>query len=313
MPGKLSTGKKKAVVFIVGPTASGKTRVAAALAKKAGGEVISADSMQIYRGMKVMSQAPSPREKSGVRHHLISALDPAREYSAAMFKKSASALIKKIIARGRLPIVTGGSGLYVKALVDGLFPSPKADRAFRRRMEEFAAKRGSGELHKRLFRVDPQSAGRIHPNDRRRIIRALEIYESTGRTMSEMKAMTRGGLASKYDIKMYGLEYPRELLYARIDGRAERIIRSGAVREVARLKKGRISKTASAALGYKEISGYLDGSYDIEKAKDMLKTNTRHFARRQISWFGSDRRVRWLSAASSAPGAVARRIMMELV
>lgn len=311
MPGKLKNPRKNAVIFIVGPTASGKTRLAVALAKKIKGEVISADSMQIYKGMDILSQSPSASERRGIRHHLISALDPKKEYSAASFMRLAGRTIKDIIRRGKVPIVAGGSGLYVRALTDGLFPSPKADRVFRRKMEKAVSKRGSPALHARLSKIDPQAASKIHPNDKRRIIRALELHHCTGKTMTELKAQTRG-LSGKYDIKIFGLDMPRETLYSRINRRADKMIRQGALAEVKKLKEAKLSQTARAVLGFNELSGYIDGLYDLGTAVDALKTNTRHFAKRQLSWFRSDKRIKWIDITRANTGLVVRKIIMEM-
>jgi tRNA dimethylallyltransferase len=290
----MSTSKKKdRVIFIVGPTAVGKTGFAVSLAKKIGGEVVSADSMQIYKGMRTLSQAPAGAEKSGVRHHLVERLGPNEEYSVAIFIKEASARIASIIKRGKTPIVAGGSGLYVKGLIDGLFPSPEADLRFREKLARIAKKSGSGKLHLCLAKIDPAAAEKIHPNDLRRIIRALEIYESTGKTMTELKASTRG-LKDHFRIKIFGLTRPREELYARINDRVEKMFKHRAVAEVKKLRRRKLSRTAAMALGLPEISGYLDGLYGRQAAIDMLKLNTRRFSKRQMTWFRADKRIRWI-------------------
>ncbi len=291
----ISVNKKKTVVVIVGPTAVGKTSLAIKLARKIRGEIISCDSMQVYRGMNVLSQAIPPSERNEVRHHLIGILSPREEYSAAAFRKKAVQLIDSIIARGKVPIFAGGSGLYVKALVDGLFLSPASDIAFRKKMEKFASRYGKARLYNRLKKIDPEAAGKIHPNDKRRIIRALEIYNSTGRTMSEMKSETIG-LGGDYDIRIFGLTRPRDALYSAINSRAERIFAGGAVKEVKRLSHVRMSKTAKAVLGFKEILGYLKGEYSPEAAVELMKRNTRRFAKRQLTWFRADGRIEWFDA-----------------
>ena len=290
--------RKKTVIFIVGPTAIGKTAFAIKLARRIGGEIVSADSMQVYKGMRCLSQAPGAAENRIARHHLAGSLDPNKEYNAAVFIKEASAIIESIMKRGNVPIVTGGSGLYVKRLIDGLFPSPNADLKFRRKMGKFAAKYGSRRLHSRLSKIDSASAGAIHPNDTRRIIRALEIYNSTGRTMTELKASTCG-LKDRYTIKIIGLTRPREEIYSQIDMRVNKMFKAGVVREVRALKRKRLSKTAREVLGFKEISGYLGGRYDKDAVKDMLKMNTRRFAKRQLTWFRADRRIRWFDVSKT--------------
>ncbi|MFH0763980.1 MAG: tRNA (adenosine(37)-N6)-dimethylallyltransferase MiaA [Candidatus Omnitrophota bacterium] len=300
----------QAIIFIVGPTAIGKTALAVKLAKRIGGEIISSDSMQIYKGMAVLSQAPDSAEKRSVKHYLTGSLDPKKEYSAADFRIKASEIIEEVIRRKKIPIVAGGSGLYVKGLIDGLFPSPKADMKFRKSMEEFAIKHGSGKLHEKLYKIDPGSARLIHPNDRRRIIRALEIYNATAKTMTELKSRTRG-LSDRYDVKIYGFIKPREEIYASINSRVEKMFSSGLVREVKRLKGKRLSRTAKGILGYKEIAGYLDGDYGLETAKELLKRNTRRFAKRQLSWFRGDRRIEWIDLGKTSAAQAVRKIAKE--
>ena len=302
----------RSVIFIVGPTAIGKTAFAIKLARHVRGEIVSADSMQIYKGMRRLSQAPGAAENRIARHHLAGSLDPKKEYSAAIFIKKASAIIESIIKRGNIPIVTGGSGLYVKSLIDGLFPSPNADLKFRRGMEKFAAKYGSRRLHSRLSKIDPVSAGAIHPNDIRRIIRALEIYISTGRTMTELKAIDQHGLKDRYRIKIFGLTRPREGIYSQIDMRVDKMFKAGVIEEVRALKRKRLSKTAREVLGFKEISGYLDGRYDKDAAKDMLKMNTRRFAKRQLTWFRADRRIRWFDVSRISEKVIIGKIAKQL-
>ena len=289
MSGKLNP----AVIFIVGPTAIGKTRLAVKLAKRINGEIISADSMQVYRGMRVISQAPGRAESLGVRHHLVSIFDASAEYNVNTFRKKATEAIRSIVRRGKVPIAVGGSGLYVRALIYGLFPSPEADMDFRKKTEKFIKKYGSARAHKKLAAIDPDSAAKIHPNDARRIIRALELYHATGKTMTELKRDTKG-LKDGFRIKLFGLIRPKEDMYRLIEERVDRMFASGMIKEVNRLLKGRMSKTSSACLGVKEIVGYLKGEYDIEEAGNLLKMNTRRFAKRQMTWFRADRQIKWI-------------------
>lgn len=289
MSGKL----KPAVIFIVGPTAMGKTGLAIKLAKRVHGEVVSADSMQVYKGLRVMSQAPARARMRGVRHHLVMILDPSAEYNVNVFRKKAAAAIRSIVSREKVPIVVGGSGLYIKALVDGLFPSPEADIGFRKKAERFIKKYGSAKAHKKLAVIDPASAALIHPNDARRIIRALELYHATGKTMTELKKDTKG-LKDEFRIKLFALIRPRDDMYKQIEDRVEDMFAAGMVGEVKRLLKERVSKTSSACLGLKEVTGYLKGEYDLAGAKELLKMNTRRFARRQLTWFRADRRIKWI-------------------
>ena len=302
-----SPANNKTVIFIVGPTAIGKTGLAVKLARRLGGEIISADSMQVYKGMRILSQYPTAAERRAARHHLVELLDPRKEYSVAAFIKKASSLIASITKRKNIPIVAGGSGLYVKGLVDGLFSSPAADLKFRKSMQKFAARHGSKSLHSRLLKIDPRSAGMIHPNDLRRVVRALEIYHSTGRTMTELKASTRG-LKERYNIKIFGLTGPREDIYSRINGRVDRMFREGVLGEVERLRRKKLSKTAQEVLGLGEISGYLEGLYGLDIAKEMLKMNTRRFAKRQLSWFRADKRIKWFDVSRMEDEAMIKKI-----
>jgi len=320
------TAPVSSIIFIVGPTAIGKTSLAIELARRIDGEIISADSMQIYKGMRTLSQAPTELEKKRARHHLVGLLDPRKEYSVAEFIKKASAAIASIIKRKKMSIVAGGSGLYVKGLIDGLFPSPEADSKFRSKMERFAAKYGSRKLHSRLSKIDPASAGTIHPNDVRRIIRALEIYHSTGRTMTELKASTRG-LKDRYDIRIFGLTRPREELYSQIDARVDKMFRQGIMREVRALARKGMSKTARSAIGYRETLEYLrkhkgkkgiigedKGAKreDIEALKELIKTNTRRFAKRQMTWFGADKRIEWFDVSKMSEKSLVNSIVKAI-
>lgn len=310
-PVSSSSSVKKTILVIVGPTAIGKTTLAIKVSTRIDGEIISADSMQVYKGMRVLSQAPTAQEKRRARHHLVEVLDPRKEYSVAAFIKRASRAIRSIIKRNKVPVIVGGSGLYVRGLIDGLFPSPEADMKFRKRMARFAARYGSQKLHSRLSKIDPGSAAAIHPNDLRRIVRSLEIYHSTGKAMTELKASTRG-LKDIYEIDIFGLIRPREEIYSRIDARVDKVFRSGVVKEVRKMRRKKLSKTARMVLGLGEISGYLDGRYGIETAKDMLKVNTRRFAKRQLTWFRADKRIRWFDASKVSEGKIIRRIVSEL-
>lgn len=287
----MSLSKDK-IVFIVGPTAIGKTSLAIKLASKIKGEIISCDSMQVYKGVKILSQAPARRETGKIPYHLINFLSPAKEFSVARFVKTARRLIKEVIARKRTPIIAGGSGLYIKGLIDGLFPSPEADNRFRERMYGLARRRGSGYLHKKLKVIDPISAAAIHENDAKRIIRALEIWHSTGKTMTELKKETKG-ISGIYNIKMFGLTAPRDIIYERINGRVEDMIKAGAVKEVKKISKKKLSKTTGTVLGLRELSAFLGGEYDLNTAIELMKRNTRRFAKRQLTWFRADGRIEW--------------------
>jgi len=302
---------KKRIVFIVGPTAAGKTELSIKLAKEINGEIISADSMQAYKGMDIMSQAPSGAEQKKVKHHLITFLSAKKEYSAASFCGMAEKIIRDILKRGKTPVVTGGSGLYVKALIDGIFPSKGKNPALRKKLRLEVSEKGALSLHKKLEKIDPISARKIHPNDLKRVIRALEIHELEKKTKSDLKKETMG-IKEKYDIDMFGLTAGREKLYRRINGRVDSMFRAGLVREVKKLTKSKMSVTSRQALGFKQVSGYLSGDYSLEKAKETLKRDTRRLAKRQLTWFRPDRRITWLDL-SRVGKARAVRIMVNTI
>lgn len=303
---------KKNVIFIVGPTAIGKTAFSIKCASRIKtAEIISCDSMQVYKGMEVLSQAPRPAETKKIRHHLVRFLSPQKEFSVAAFRKKAARIINNIIKRKKTPIVVGGSPLYAKGLIDGLFPSPKADIRFRTKMYDYVVRHGSTHLHKKLAKIDPAAACSIHPNDARRIIRALEIWHTTGKTMTELKKNTKG-LSEKYGIKIFALTAPRERIYFNIDNRVDRMLAGGAIDEVKKLLKKRLSTTASAILGFKEISSYLKGEYDLKTAGALIKRNTRRFAKRQLTWFRSDHRIRWFDVTRMSEKDITREIAGQL-
>jgi len=299
--------QKKTIIFIVGPTAVGKTLFGIELAKGISGEIISYDSMQAYRYMDIMSQKPTPRERKTVIHHLIDILDVREEYSAAEFVKRATPLIKRIIEKGRTPIVVGGSGLYIKALIDGIFPAPKKDTDFRKNLESEAKESGKERLYERLKEIDPEAASKIHPNDLRRIIRALEIFHLTGKPISEHKRETRG-IKDDFKIKIYGLRRPRAMFYKDIEARVDRMLEKGLVDEAKLIRTKRPGITAECALGYREVLGYLDKRYPLEEAGELIKKNTRHLAKRQMTWFRQDERIRWIDLEKTP-----RKKLLELV
>jgi len=284
---------KEKIIFIVGPTSSGKSAVALSLAEKIEGEIISCDSMQIYRDMEVISQTPADKSLSRVKHHLVRVILPEEEYSAARFMEEAEKAIVSIHSSGRTPIVVGGTGLYMKALIDGIFDSPGKDEAFRDILERTAIEKGREYLYRELERKDPVTAAGLHPNDKRRVIRALEVMEQSGRSMHEKKAEA-DGIWERYDCRIFGLDIPRETLYTRINAAVDRMFGEGLVEEVKKLRQRQLSLTAEKALGIKEVSAFLDGEVSIEEAKEELKKNTRRYAKRQLTWFRGDKRVVWI-------------------
>ncbi len=300
------------IVFLVGPTAVGKTRLAVKLAKRLKAEIISCDSMQVYKGMPILSQAPPQAVRNKAPHHLIGTISPSKEYNAARFRVEALRAMRRILKMGAVPIFVGGSGLYIKALIDGLFPAPKADSKFRARMQNIISRFDKRvALHERLSKIDPEAAKRIHPNDSRRVIRALEIFHSTGRTFTELKASTRG-LKDEFEIMIIGLTRPREELYKRIDARVDEMLKAGLVNEVKGLMKARVSRTARAVLGFEEIASFLKGGHTQDEAIELLKKNTRNFAKAQATWFNADARIRWFDLSKTKDEEIVNFIWKRL-
>lgn len=293
--------KKIPLVVIVGPTAVGKTAISIALARRLNGEIVSADSMQIYRYMDIGTAKPTMGERKGIPHHLIDIVEPGEPFNVAEYQRMADAAIRDIYERGHLPLLVGGTGLYVKAVVDGfLFPDSGEDLELREELRREASSRGNQALHDRLKEVDPAAAERIHVNDLRRIIRALEVFYTTGRPISEQQ---KGWDAHepRYNAVIFGLTMEREALYRRIEMRIDGMIEAGLIDEVKRLfamgYSGRL--TSMQALGYKEIIGYLNGEYSLERAIEILKRDTRRYAKRQFTWFKRDKRIIWIAVDES--------------
>ena len=285
----------ESIIVIVGPTAAGKSALAIYLAKLFDTEIISADSMQIYRGMDIGTAKPSREEMEAVPHHMISIVDPDASFSAGEYVALARPIIDSLQERGKIPIVAGGTGLYIRALVDGLCEAPKADRSLRKRLLSEEEKYGKGYLYRRLCEVDPVSAGRIKPNDTVRIMRTLEVYEAGGIPLSEIQE------AHSFNDRMYhpvivGLSMDRKELYKRIEERVDRMVEMGLEAEVRRLmdvSSGPIPPMHG--LGYKQFADYIKGTHSLEETIYRLKRDTRRYAKRQITWFRRDGRIRWYS------------------
>jgi len=294
----------KKVLFIVGPTASGKTRIGIHLARKLNGSIISADSMQVYKEMDIGTAKPTEKERKAVPHYLINLISPSRSFSVYEWRKSALEAINDIIRQGRLPIVVGGSGLYIQSLVEGLAEQAPADSKFRIKLSKLGLLKGLGFLYKKLEKVDPASAKKIHPNDKKRIIRALEIFELTGKTKSAWSKRTDSIGDLGYSFRMIGIVYPREVLYKRIESRIDGMIEQGLVNEVKKLSKKRLSKTAAQSISYRELLSYLKKKMTVEEAVSLLKKNTRNFAKRQLTWFRHEKRIHWIDANKKSPEQV---------
>ena len=282
--------------YLTGPTASGKTKEGIKLARRLGAEIVSLDSMAIYRDMDVGTAKPTGEELGGVPIHLIDIVDPSEEYSLARYIAAAHEKITEIHNRGRRVLFVGGTPLYLKGMLRGIFEGPPANREFRVQLEQKAQGKKPEFLHKMLKKVDSASAKRLHPNDIRRIVRALEVYELTGRPISEFQKQFENGVPAT-DCNVYVLQWPRETLYARIDKRVDKMMYEGLLDEVKRLteRKLPISQTARQALGYRELLDYLDGKLKFVQAVELIKQNTRNFAKRQETWFRSLSECRFLS------------------
>ncbi|UTR10786.1 tRNA (adenosine(37)-N6)-dimethylallyltransferase MiaA [Evansella sp. LMS18] len=284
------------LIVIAGPTAVGKTDTGISLAKEFNGEVISGDSMQVYKGMDIGTAKVTPEEMEGVPHHLIDIKDPRDSFSAAEFQERARQLIEEINNKGKLPIIVGGTGLYLNAVIyDYDFSETEGDPEYRKEMEEFARQHGAEALHNKLKSIDPDSYGELHPNNVRRIIRALEVYKLTGKTIAERP---RQPDKSPYDTALIGLTMERELLYERINKRVDLMVDQGLIEESERLYNAGIKECQSVqAIGYKEIYEFLEGRLSREDAIELLKRNSRRYAKRQLTWFRNKMDLTWFDMA----------------
>lgn len=295
----LAEEKKLPLLVLIGPTAVGKTGLSIEIAKRWNCEIISGDSMQVYRGMDIGTAKITAAEMEGVAHHLIDVANPDELFSAADFQTLAREKIADIHRRGKLPFIVGGTGLYIESLLYNFaFSEGGADEAFREEQRAFLAEHGPLALHERLREADPVSAERLHPNDDRRIIRALEIYHLTGIRLSEQLAAQHK--ESPYDLILIGLEMDRALLYERIEARVDHMLAAGFVGEVEALgSRYRWDLPAMRGLGYKEIGLYLRGELTLADAVTLLKKNTRHYAKRQLSWFRHMKEIAWVDVTDS--------------
>ncbi|MCL6602903.1 MAG: tRNA (adenosine(37)-N6)-dimethylallyltransferase MiaA [Paenibacillus sp.] len=290
-----TTNKKRKLLVLLGPTAVGKTGLSLDLAAAYEAEIISGDSMQVYRGMDIGTAKITSEEMKGIPHHLIDIHDPDFPFSAAEFQEQARKAIQDISDRGKLPFIVGGTGLYIESLCYGFqFSEAVADEAFRKVQDDYAEEHGALALHARLEAVDPISAARLHPNDRRRIIRALEIHHQTDTTLSSSHAAQTK--ESPYDLCIIGLTMDRKILYKRIEDRIDLMLADGLVDEVKTLLERGYGRglVSMQGLGYKEIAAYLEGETTYEEAVTLLKRDTRRFAKRQLSWFRHMKEIEWI-------------------
>lgn len=289
------------LLVLLGPTAVGKTKISLEIAKRFDCEIISGDSMQVYRGMDIGTAKVTQQERAVVRHHMVDIRDPNEPFSVAEFQEQTRRLIDELNAAGKLPFIVGGTGLYIESVCYGYrFSEGGSDEAYRDELKRYAERYGSASLHGRLRSIDPDSADKIHPNDQRRIIRALEVFRLTGQPLS---AHLRGqNKQSPYQLCLIGLTMDRNILYKRIEDRIDMMMREGLVEEVrALLERGCTRDMVSMqGLGYKEIAGFLAGEYTLDEAVKLLKRNTRRFAKRQLSWFRHMKEIEWVDVTDSA-------------
>ena len=287
---------KKPLIILTGPTAVGKTKASIGLAKALNGEIISADSMQVYKHMDIGSAKIHPKEMDGIKHYLIDELEPDEEFHVVRFQQMAKAAMEEIYAKGKVPIVVGGTGFYIQALLYDIdFTENEEDTIYRTELEQIAKEKGSEKLHEMLRKVDPESADAIHANNVKRVIRALEFYKLTGQKISEHNEKERAK-ESPYEFCYFVLNDDRKLLYDRIDIRIDKMLEEGLLEEVTSLRNRGYTKdmVSMQGLGYKEILDYLNGECSLDEAIYILKRDTRHFAKRQLTWFRRERDVIWV-------------------
>ena len=288
--------EKKPLIILTGPTAVGKTKLSIALAKKIGGEIISADSVQVYKHMDIGSAKITPEEMQGVPHHLVDVLPPTSEFHVVKFQEMAKEAMANIYANGHIPILVGGTGFYIQAVLNDIdFTKNDGDSSYRRELEEMAGKEGAHALHEMLKQIDPKAAQEIHENNVKRVIRAIEFYEQSGKRISEHNEEQRAR-TSPYAYKYFVLNDERDRLYTNIDKRVDIMVQEGLLEEVMKLLSMGCKResTAMQGIGYKEILDYLDDKCSFEDAVNAIKSNTRHFAKRQLTWFRRERDVIWV-------------------
>lgn len=290
---------KPKVIVICGPTASGKTALSIELAKKINGEIVSADSMQIYKDMTIGTAKPTPEEMQGIQHYLIDCISPEHRYSVAEYKKDAENAIEKILKKGKIPIVVGGTGLYVDSLIYGIeYTETKIDQNYRKELEKLVEEKGLEYVYNKAKEIDPEAVQKISKNDKKRILRILEIYKETGKTKTQQEIESRKNEV-KYDYKVFAINMERQILYNRINKRVDIMIQNGLIEEVQNLlKKYKQFPTAMQGLGYKEVVQYLNKEYTKEEMIENIKMQTRRYAKRQLTWFRKNKQTIWLDGTN---------------
>lgn len=291
---------KPTVYVIGGPTASGKSNLAVELAKRINGEIISADSMQIYKDMNIGTAKITPEEMQGINHYLIDFVSPDERYSVSSFKKDAEKAIEAILAKGKVPIIVGGTGLYIDSLILGIeFQDEKIDTEYRESLNKIAEEQGLQKLYNMAQEIDPVAMKKISENDKKRIIRVLEIYHKTGKTKTEQELESRKS-EIKYNYKVFAITMDRQVLYEKIEKRVDKMIEQGLIDEVQGiLNKYQKFPTAMQGLGYKEVVEYLENKTTKEEMVEKIKKETRHYAKRQLTWFRKNKNIIWLNGENS--------------
>ena len=290
---------KEKVIVICGPTASGKTALSIELAKKINGEIVSADSMQIYKDMNIGTAKPTIEEMQGIKHYLLDFVSPEERYSVVQYKQDAKRAIKEIIKKGKTPIIVGGTGLYVDSLIYEIeYNDIKIDEEYRNKLEAIVEKNGLEELYKKALEIDPVAMEKISKNDKKRIMRILEIYKATGKTKTQQELESRKKPV-EYDYRIFAINWDREILYQRINKRVDIMIEQGLVNEVKNiLDKYDKFPTAMQGLGYKEVVDYINGIYTKEEMIEKIKMETRRYAKRQLTWFRKNKQTIWLDGTN---------------
>ncbi len=300
------------IIFLVGPTGVGKSAVALELAEALDAEIVSCDAMQVYREAAIANDKPSREDQKRVVHHMIDKVSVTQDFDVAQYRREAIQVIEDIHKRNKIPLIVGGSGMYVSILLDGIFEANAEDPSIRRQLQEDAKVQGVDKLYLRLKKVDPESAGRINSRDERRIIRALEVYVSNRKPISQLQK-ERSGLWGKYNIKIFALNRDRQELYDRVNLRVDAMFSRGLIKEVEKLNQLTLSRTAGGLIGIPEVNGFLEEKFSLEEAKELMKMNTRHYVKRQLTWFRKEKRLDWvLVNLDEPPSQTAAKILSLL-
>lgn len=304
--------KKEKIIFILGPTGAGKTEVGIKLSEFLPCEFISADSMQVYQGMDIVTDKLPLKMRRRYPHHLVDTIPLTEDYDAAQFCKMAKKAVEAIMKKKKMPVVIGGTGMYVQSLVYGICQAPGRSEDVRLRIKEEIESRGLDYAYERLRCLDAEAARRVSPHDERRITRALEVYELTGQPLSAQQER-KDGLVGRYSVFQFGLRRDRAELYQRIDQRVDFMMNAGLLDEVQRILKRKLSKTAYCCIGVREIEGFLKGDYDLAEAIRLIKRNSRHFAKRQMTWFNKNKDIEWIDSREGFGACEAARLIFERI